>query len=69
MAERAIAELGGVRNLVLRGPRPEPVPAGHQPAASAGIGAASPQYAVGDKVAAATGLAVRGYRPFASTFA
>ncbi len=24
MAERAIAELGGVRNLVLRGPRPEP---------------------------------------------
>ena len=124
MAERAIAELGGVRNLVLRGPRPEPVPASHQPAAPADTGAASPQYAVGDKVAtrkaygdalvalgardpkvvaldgevknstfalefaqaypdryfemyiaeqqmvaAATGLAVRGYRPFASTFA
>jgi transketolase len=124
MAERAIAELGGVRNLVLRGPRPEPVPASHQPTASAGTGAASPEYAVGDKVAtrraygdalvalgardpkvvaldgevknstfalefaqaypdryfemyiaeqqmvaAATGLAVRGYRPFASTFA
>jgi transketolase len=124
MAERAIAELGGVRNLVLRGPRPEPVPASHQPAAPAGTGAASPEYAVGDKVAtrkaygdalvvlgardpkvvaldgevknstfalefaqaypdryfemyiaeqqmvaAATGLAVRGYRPFASTFA
>src|SRR6516162_11640083 len=35
MAERAIAELGGVRNLVLRGPRPEPVPASDQPAAPA----------------------------------
>ena len=124
MADRAIAELGGVRNLVLRGPRPEPVPASHQPAAPADTGAASPEYAVGDKVAtrkaygdalvalgardpkvvaldgevknstfalefaqaypdryfemyiaeqqmvaAATGLAVRGYRPFASTFA
>ena len=124
MAERAIAELGGVRNLVLRGTRPEPVPASHQPAAPADTGAASPEYAVGDKVAtrkaygdalvalgardpkvvaldgevknstfalefaqaypdryfemyiaeqqmvaAATGLAVRGYRPFASTFA
>jgi transketolase len=124
MAERAIAELGGVRNLVLRGPRPEPVPASHQPAAPADTGAASPQYAVGDKVAtrraygdalvalgardpkvvaldgevknstfalefaqaypdryfemyiaeqqmvaAATGLAVRGYAAFASTFA
>ena len=124
MAERAIAVLGGVRNLVLRGPRPEPVPASHQPAAPADTGAALPEYAVGDKVAtrkaygdalvalgardpkvvaldgdvknsthalefataypdryfemyiaeqqmvaAATGLAVRGYRPFASTFA
>ena len=124
MAERAIAVLGGVRNLVLRGPRPEPVPASHQPTTPADTGAASPQYAVGDKVAtrkaygdalvalgardpkvvaldgdvknsthalefataypdryfemyiaeqqmvaAATGLAVRGYRPFASTFA
>jgi transketolase len=124
MADRAIAELGGVRNLVLRGPRPEPVPASHRPAAPADTGAASPEYAVGDKVAtrkaygdalvalgardpkvvaldgevknstfalefaqaypdryfemyiaeqqmvaAATGLAVRGYRPFASTFA
>ena len=124
MAERAIAVLGGVRNLVLRGPRPEPVPASHQPAAPADTGAPSPRYAVGDKVAtrraygdalvalgardpkvvaldgevknstyalefataypdryfemyiaeqqmvaAATGLAVRGYRPFASTFA
>jgi transketolase len=124
MAERAIAELGGVRNLVLRGPRPDPVPA--RPAADepAEADAAPPRYAVGDKVAtrkaygdalvalgardprvvaldgevsnstyadafaraypdryfemfiaeqqlvaAATGLNVRGYRPFASTFA
>ncbi len=124
MAERAIAELGGGRNLVLRGPHPEPVPATHQSAAPADTGAAPPEYAVGDKVAtrkaygdalvalgardpkvvaldgevknstfaveftrayperyfemfiaeqqmaaAATGLAVRGYKPFASTFA
>jgi transketolase len=126
MAERAIAELGGVRNLTVRGPLPEPA----QPAtgaavpAQAGTGATLPDYAVGDKVAtrkaygdalvalgaadpkvvaldgevknstfalefatayperyfemyiaeqqmvaAATGLAVRGYKPFASTFA
>ena len=124
MAERAIAELGGVRNLVLRGPRPELVPPSQQPTAPASTGAAPPEYAVGDKVAtrkaygdalvalgardpkvvaldgevknstfalefarayperyfemfiaeqqmvaAATGLAVRGYKPFASTFA
>jgi transketolase len=137
MAERAIAELGGVRNLVLRGPRPQPVPASHRPPAPANTGAAppgstdaggrmpgTPRYAVGDKVAtrkaygdalvalgardpkvvaldgevknstfalefarayperyfemfiaeqqmvaAATGLAVRGYAAFASTFA
>jgi transketolase len=135
MAERAIAELGGVRNLVLRGP--QPVPASHRPPAPASTGAAppgsadaggrmpgTPRYAVGDKVAtrkaygdalvalgardpkvvaldgevknstfalefarayperyfemfiaeqqmvaAATGLAVRGYAAFASTFA
>ena len=137
MAERAIAELGGVRNLVLRGPRPQPVPASHRSAAPVSTGAAppssadaggpmpgTPRYAVGDKVAtrkaygdalvalgardpkvvaldgevknstfalefarayperyfemfiaeqqmvaAATGLAVRGYAAFASTFA
>ena len=124
MADRAIAELGGVRNLVIRGPRPEPAPAAPGPAERPQQGAARPRYAVGDKVAtrkaygdalvalgardprvvaldgevsnstfadefarayperyfemfiaeqqlaaAATGLAVRGYRAFASTFA
>jgi transketolase len=124
MAERAIAELGGVRNLVLRGPRPAPTPAMNGKAGPAKATAAPPRYAVGDKVAtrkaygdalvalgardprvvaldgevsnstyaeefarayphryfemfiaeqqlvaAATGLAVRGWRPFASTFA
>ena len=126
MAERAIAELGGVRDLTVRGPRP-----GTGRRADAGAAAAapaarrSPDYAVGDKVAtrkaygdalvrarrpptrlsshstarsaippiasefahayperyfemfiaeqqlvaAATGLNVRGYRAFASTFA
>src|SRR5215510_4416069 len=124
MADRAIAELGGVRHLVVRGPRPEAVPAqGPGPAGAAGSYRA-PEYAVGEKVAtrkaygdalvalgtadpkvvaldgevknstyaiefarahpgryfemfiaeqqmvaAATGLAARGYRPFASTFA
>jgi transketolase len=125
MAQRAIAELGGVRNLIVHGPRPEPVPAGQaQAAAPAGGSVATPTYPVGDKVAtrkaygdalvalgaadpkvvaldgevknstfalefaeahpgryfemfiaeqqlvaAATGLAARGYKPFASTFA
>jgi transketolase len=134
MAERAIAELGGVRNLVLRGPGPAPAEPGPVPdkpttlapatGPRAKPSAAPPEYAVGEKVetrkaygdalvalgarddrvvaldgevsnstfaeeftrafperyfemfiaeqqlvAAATGLAVRGYRPFASTFA
>ena len=124
LADRAIAELGGVRNLVIRGPRPEPAPAAPGPTERPQHGAARPRYAVGDKVAtrkaygdalvalgardprvvaldgevnnstfadefarayperyfemfiaeqqlaaAATGLAVRGYRAFASTFA
>jgi transketolase len=124
MAERAIAELGGIRTLVVRGPRPDPAPAGEEDAGAAQPDAAAPAYAVGDKVAtrkaygealvalgardpkvvaldgevknstyaidfaraypdryfemfiaeqqmvaAATGLAIRGYRPFASTFA
>jgi len=123
MAERAIAELGGVRNIVIRGPLPSQ--AGEQPAVPAPTANTEPpQYAVGDKVAtrkaygdalvalgarepkvvaldgevknstfaqefadaypdryfemfiaeqqllaAATGLAARGYIPFASTFA
>jgi transketolase len=124
MAERAIAELGGVRNLVVRGPRPDWVAATEREAESAKPNAAPPAYAVGDKVATrkaygdalvalgaadpkvvaldgevknstyaqefalayperyfemfiaeqqmvatATGLAARGYCPFASTFA
>ena len=135
MAERAIAELGGVRNLVLRGPLPEPADPGpmpgkpttvipQQPSTDARPDPAPPRYEVGEKVAtrkaygdalvalgarddrivvldgevsnstyafefaqaypdryfemfiaeqqlvaAATGIAVRGYRTFASTFA
>jgi transketolase len=134
MAERAIAELGGIRNMVVRGPRPEPAEPGPvpekpstvppQPAAAVKPSSTPPEYAVGEKiatrkaygdalvalgarddrvvvldgevsnstfaeeftyayperyfemyiaeqvmVAAATGIAVRGYRTFASTFA
>jgi transketolase len=126
MAERAIGELGGVRNLVIRGPRPDPdAHAAEETTETAQARADTPMptYAVGDKVAtrkaygdalvtlgardpkvvaldgdvknstfalefaraypdryfemyiaeqqmvgAATGLAARGYRPFASTF-
>jgi transketolase len=128
MAERAIAELGGVRNLTVRGPLPDPStppddnPA-HAPAGTPASNVAAPRYPVGDPiatrkaygdalvalgardprvvaldgevnnstyaaefaraypdryfemfiaeqqmVAAATGLAVRGYRAYASTF-
>jgi transketolase len=124
MADRAIAELGGIRDLVLRGPRPEPGIVTDGTAEPAGADAALPRWAVGDEVAtrkaygdalvalgatdmrivaldgevsnstyanefahaypdryfemfiaeqqlvaAATGLSVRGYRAFASTFA
>ena len=132
MAERAIARLGGVRQLVLRGPRPNgelrsetPVTANGLPGLVASTVSSDPPYyelgqnvatrkAYGDAlvalgarddrvvaldgevsnstyavefaraypdryfemfiaeqqlVAAATGLAVRGYKPFASTFA
>ena len=133
MADRAIAELGGVRNLVLRGPKPEPAEPGPVPDKPESLQLPSPPpkpspqpptYQVGDKVAtrkaygdalaslgardprvvaldgevsnsthadeftqafperyfemfiaeqqliaAATGLTVRGYRAFASTFA
>jgi transketolase len=52
MAERAIAELGGVRNLLVRGPRPDPAPAAEagDPAPQTDK-AASPTYAVGENVA------------------
>jgi transketolase len=132
MADRAIAELGGVRNLVLRGPKPaaaDPGPVPDKPTtlpaqAQERPSGTRPQYPVGEKVAtrkaygdalvalgarddrvvaldgevsnstfadefeqafpdryfemfiaeqqlvaAATGLSVRGYRAFASTFA
>jgi transketolase len=134
MAERAIAELGGVRNMVVHGLRPEPAQPGpmpdkpttvpQQPDTDAAPSASPPQYEIGEKVAtrkaygdalvalgarddhivvldgevsnstyafefahaypdryfemfiaeqqlvaAATGIAVRGYRAFASTFA
>ena len=122
MAERAIIELGGERDLVVRGPRPDKTAsAGHAPDARTAV--TLPVYTVGDKVAtrkaygqalaalgartdvvamdgevsnstfadefaqkyperyfemyiaeqqlvaAAVGFSVRGYRPFASTFA
>jgi transketolase len=122
MADRAIAEIGGVRNLVLRGPQPDRVRAAAEEPAN--TTEPLPRYDVGDSVAtrkaygealvvvgardpkvvaldgevsnstyanafakaypqryfemfiaeqqmvaAATGLAARGYRPFASTFA
>jgi transketolase len=124
MAERAIAELGGVRNVVLRGPLPDAPADGGRPAAAAAGDGEPPRYDLGESVAtrkaygdalvalgardpqvvaldaevnnstyagefaeaypdryfemwiaeqqmvaAATGLSVRGYRAFASTFA
>jgi transketolase len=124
MAERAIAELGGVRNMTVRGPGPREVESEVAAAARPSSDSEMPRYSVGDKVAtrkaygdalaalggrdplvvaldgevnnstfadefaqaypdryfemfiaeqqmvaAATGLNVRGYRAFASTFA
>jgi transketolase len=51
MAERAVTELGGIRNLVLRSPRPAPVPAADETAEPARAAATPAPYAVGDKVA------------------
>src|SRR6201996_3485789 len=61
MAERAIAELGGVRSLVVRGPRPEPAepgPAPEPPTTLAPLPGAAPTpsrewptYKTGEKVA------------------
>src|SRR5262245_19743887 len=50
MAARAIAELGGERSLVLRGPRPPPAQTAAAPAADGKPGAEPPRYAVGDAV-------------------
>lgn len=124
MAQRAIKELGGIRNLAVRGPRPVITRRKKKPAEPNKPETPVPHYTLGDKVAtrkaygdalvslgardplvvaldgevsnstfaeefkkayperyfemfiaeqqlvaAATGLAVRGYRPFASTFA
>jgi transketolase len=124
MAGRAIAELGGVRHLVIRGAHPTAAPTTEAVADPTPDSAERPRYTVGEQVAtrkaygdalvalgardrrvvaldgevsnstytaefanafptryfemfiaeqqlvaAATGLAVRGYRPFASTFA
>ncbi|MBO0834530.1 MAG: transketolase, partial [Actinobacteria bacterium] len=77
MAERAIIELGGVRNAVVRGPKPEPSPnravhprPGAPGAAGAVAGAAAvklPVYTVGEKVATrkayGQALAALGARP------
>jgi transketolase len=122
MAERAIVELGGERDLIVRGPKPAQAAAAAR-AGEAGAAVKLPGYSVGDKVAtrkaygqalaalgarrdvvamdgevsnstyadefagkyperyfemyiaeqqlvaAAVGFSVRGYRPFASTFA
>jgi transketolase len=61
MADRAIAELGGVRNLVIRGPRPEPAKPGpapehpstlpQQPRAAEQPSKEWPAYKTGEKVA------------------
>jgi transketolase len=60
MAERAIAELGGVRNLILRGPKPQPAEPGPVPDKPESVqlpstppkpSATSPEYKVGEKVA------------------
>ena len=56
MADRAIAELGGVRNLVLRGPRPEPAEPG--PARQAGTVARRPAAGQAER----SGAGVRGRR-------
>ena len=51
MADRAIAELGGIRNLAVRGPRPNPVRARKKPSKSVKTEVQLPHYSVGEKVA------------------
>ena len=50
MAERAIIELGGERDLLVRGPMPDASPRPARPAAES-AGVVMPVYSVGDKVA------------------
>jgi transketolase len=51
MADRAISELGGIRNLVVRGPQPNPVRARKKPSKSVKAEVQLPHYSVGAKVA------------------
>jgi len=51
MAERAIAELGGERDLLVRGPRPYAGTPPAAPAALSNVESTTPTYSVGDKVA------------------
>jgi transketolase len=51
MAARAIAELGGERDLVVRGPRPRPDETVAPPSPPDGAAAGAPRYSLGDKVA------------------
>jgi transketolase len=66
MAERAIVELGGERDLIVRGPKPDPS-AGPARAAANGAAVTLPSYSVGDKVATrrayGQALAALGARP------
>src|SRR5215467_848464 len=51
MAQRAIKELGGIRNLVVRGPRPVITRRKKKPAEPNKPETPVPQYTLGDKVA------------------
>jgi transketolase len=51
MADRAVAELGGIRNLTVRGPVPGPSAVAARPATPPGGDARAPEYTIGDKVA------------------
>jgi transketolase len=51
MADRAIAELGGIRNLIVRGRRPNPVRARKKPSKSVKTEVKLLHYSVGEKVA------------------
>lgn len=51
MADRAIAELGGIRDLVLRGPLPSPASATDASAEPARVAPTLPEYVLGEEVA------------------